>query len=69
MLTNPKENRTQSTLVLIEEFQRKGYQCRQEQQQDATVIFLTHEKKNATKTTGFFPEASHESVKNFLRLN
>lgn len=46
MLTNPKENRTQNTCNLSEQFRHKGYQCREIREQDSTVLILTHEKRH-----------------------
>jgi len=44
-MTSPKENRTQTALMLVEQFRRKGYSCRELKETDATILILTHEKK------------------------
>lgn len=44
MFTNPKENRTQTTCNLSEQFRQKGYQCLSVREEDSTILILTHEK-------------------------
>ena len=44
-MINPKENRTPSTHILVEQFRSKGYNCRELKEEDATIIIFTHEKK------------------------
>lgn len=44
-MNNPKKSRTQTTSCLVEQFRGKGYSCRELREEDATVIFFTHEKR------------------------
>ena len=44
-MANPKENRTQTAFMLIEQFLRKGYKCQELKDQEGTTLILTHEKK------------------------
>lgn len=45
MYANPNENRTYTACILGEQFRRKGYNCEEVRQKDATILILTHEKK------------------------
>jgi hypothetical protein len=45
MSTNPKENRTVLSFLLIEEFHRKGYKCEEIKEENSTIFIITHEKK------------------------
>lgn len=49
-MANPKENRTPTIEVLVEQFLRKGYRCHEVQEEDATLLILTHEKKTDTES-------------------
>jgi hypothetical protein len=69
MNTNPKENRIHTSKILIEEFQRKGYQCKEVKENDATILYLTHEKKGTVQKTEFFPQMIQEPFKKFLGFN
>ena len=46
MYTNPKENHIKVDPILLEQFSRKGYKCEAVNEQNATTIIITHEKKN-----------------------
>ena len=43
MYANPNENHT--ACILGEQFRRKGYNCEEVRQQDATILIVKHEKK------------------------
>ena len=43
MYANPNENQT--ACILGEQFRRKGYNCEEVRQKDATILIVTHEKK------------------------
>jgi|KBSSwiStaDraftv2_1062776.scaffolds.fasta_scaffold3927277_1 hypothetical protein len=43
MYANPNENHT--ACILGEQFRRKGYNCEEVRQKDATILIVTHEKK------------------------
>ena len=43
MYANPNENHT--TCILVEQFRRKGYNCEEVRQHDATILIVKHEKK------------------------
>ncbi|MGZ8538850.1 MAG: hypothetical protein ACXWV9_11335 [Flavisolibacter sp.] len=44
MNSNPKEINAHLSL-LMEEFKRKGYQCREVKETHSTIVYLSHDKK------------------------
>ena len=44
MNSNPREIKAHLSL-LMEEFKRKGYQCREVKEAHSTVVYLSHDKK------------------------
>ena len=65
MYTNPKENRTQSPFILIEEFRRKGYKCQEIKEENATIFIITHEKNSIDPVL----QIVNESYKDLLKAN
>ena len=65
MHTNPKENRTRVDNILLEQFRRKGYNCEEIPEKEATVFIITHEKKNTDTIT----QVMNEKYKDLLRAN
>lgn len=47
MNSNPREINAHLSL-LLEEFRRKGYQCREIKEAHSTVVYLSHDKKIST---------------------
>ena len=45
MNSNPREINAHLSL-LMEEFKRKGYQCREVKEAHSTIVYLSHDKKN-----------------------
>jgi hypothetical protein len=64
MYTNPKENRTRTESVLLEQFRKKGYQCKEIKEQDATTFIIRHEKKNTDVS-----QLVSETYKDLLKKN
>lgn len=64
MYSNPKENRTYINQILIDQFRRKGYTCKEVETQGSTILIMTCEKKNTTLT-----QVMNENYKDFLRTN
>jgi hypothetical protein len=59
MNSNPREIHAHLS-ILMEEFKRKGYQCREEKNAQVTIVYLSHDKKISSaienseeQTTGF----------------
>ena len=46
MNSNPREINAHLSL-LMEEFKRKGYQCREVKEAHSTIVYLNHDKKNS----------------------
>ena len=44
MNSNPREINAHLSL-LLEEFRRKGYQCREVKEAHSTIVYLSHDKK------------------------
>lgn len=65
MHTNPKKNRTQVDHILIDQFRRKGYKCEEIEEKDATILIITHGKKN----TDTFTQVMNESFKGLFKAN
>jgi hypothetical protein len=65
MFTNPKENRTHSSFILIEQFRRKGYRCEEVKEEKATIFIITHEKKGIDS----FTQVVTETYKDLLKAN
>ena len=67
-MTQPKENRTQPGLVLIEQFLLKGYKCRKLKEEDATILILSHSKTKVSLTQKLQPFAM-DSYRDLLKNN
>jgi len=65
MYTNPKENRTQVDHILLEQFRRKGYKCKEICEEDATLFIITHEKKHSD----FIIQTVSETYKDSFKTN
>jgi hypothetical protein len=63
MFINPKENRTQPDHILMEQFRRKGYQCEQILEQNATIFIITHERKNTEPLSQVVTEVYKDLLK------
>jgi hypothetical protein len=61
MHTDPKKNRTQVDHILLDQFRRKGYKCKEVKQQDATILIFTHEK-----TIKYFNAGYQRNLKRFI---
>lgn len=46
MNSNPREISAHLSL-LLEEFRRKGYQCREVKEAHSTIVYLIHDNKNS----------------------
>jgi hypothetical protein len=63
MYTDPKQNLIQVDHILIEQFRRKGYKCEEIKEQNATIIIISHERKNADTPP------LNETYKDLLKAN
>ena len=63
MYTDPKKNRTQPALILVEQFRHKGYQCEEIREEDSTILILKHDKKV------FEMQVLTENHKKFFKAN
>lgn len=48
MSAHRKENRLHTSAVLIEQFLRKGYQCREIRLGESTLLVLTHDRRSSS---------------------
>lgn len=65
MHANPKENRTRLDHILLEQFLRKGYKCKEILKDEATIFIITHERKTSEVIT----QLVNESYKELRKAN
>jgi len=65
MYTNPKENRTQIDHILLEQFRRKGYNCEEVCEENATIFIIKHQKKHSE----VIAQAINENYKDLFKTN
>ena len=65
MHANPKENRTLLDHMLLEQFLRKGYKCKEILEDEATIFIITHEKRTSEVIT----QVMNESYKELRKAN
>ena len=66
-MTSPKENRTPTAFILVEQFRRKGYKCEEVKEGSNTILILTHEKKHLITTE--LSQMIGGTGKNFMGAN
>jgi len=69
MNKNPNESRTQPACILIEQFRRKGYNCKEIKDLDVTILILTHEKKPVAPDFKMPSTVVKDSYRNFIKSN
>lgn len=65
MHANPKENRTRLDHILLEQFLRKGYKCKEILEDEATIFIIAHEKRTSEVIT----QVMNESYKELRKAN
>lgn len=65
MYLNPNENRTRAACILGEQFRRKGYNCEEIREKDATILVFTHERNHPNLSS--ISKAAADPLENFLR--
>ena len=65
-MKHPNESRTLTNPLLVEQFQRKGYQCTRVEEQNATIIIFKHEKKKDQMQDNIIKEIMIPSYQKFV---